>query len=114
MELVSNAQIWIKDASNNWHMMLDELCEYDKHQDIVGNTDRIWTFPLGIDIPAGSVINVYPYIGGLIFCGVDFWHIEGPSSGNGSLLQPTNGVDPGISWDHCAVETHWRFYGTGK
>lgn len=113
-ETVSNAQIWIKDAGGNFHMMLDWLCEYDKHQDVVGNTDKIWTYPLGIDIPAGSIVNVYPYIGGLIFCGNDFWHIEGTSAGNGSLLQPTNGVDPGTNWDHCAVETHWRFYGTGK
>ena len=119
MELVSNLQIWIKDAFDNWHMMFDQLCEYDKHQDVVGNTDKMWTYPMGIDIPAGAVINMYPYIGGLIFCGADFWHIEGPSAATGTLLTPTlqpNGsmIDPNAAWDHCAVETHWRIFGTGK
>lgn len=113
-EPISNIQIWVQDAGGTWHMMFDELCEYDKHQDIVGNTDKIWTFPLGIDIPKNAVVNIYSYMGGLIFCGADFFHIEGPSAANGSLSQPTNGVDPGTSWDHCAVETQWRIVGTGK
>ena len=119
MELVTNLQIWIKDAFNVWHMMFDQLCEYDKHQDVVGNTDKMWTYPQTIDIPAGAVVNVYPYVGGLIFCGADFWHIEGPSSATGTLLTPTlqpnnTVIDPNATWDHCAVEYQWRIYGTGK
>jgi hypothetical protein len=113
-ETVSNAQIWIKDSANSWHMMFDELCEFDKHQDITGNTDKMWTYPLGIDIPAGAVVTVYRYPGGLIFCGQNDWQIEPTSPQGSTRSQPSNGIDPTASWDKCATEIHWRFYGTGK
>jgi len=112
-EPVSNLQIWIKDPSGNFHMLFDSLCEFDKHQDVTGNTDRQWTFPTPIDIPAGSVVDVYRYVGGLIFCGADFWRIEGPSVLGGNITNP-NGQEVGATWDHCATEVHWRLYGTGK
>lgn len=113
-ETVANTQIWQPDSSGNYHLVADWICEFDKHQDITGNVDKTWTYPQGFDVPAGSVITTYRYPGGLIFCGADYWRIEGPSIASGSQSNP-NGADPSSSsFTNCATEIHWRFYGTGK
>lgn len=102
-ETVSSLQIWTKDSGGTWHMMFDQLCEFDKHQDVVGNTDKMWTYPTTIDIPAGSIINAYRYPGGLMFCGAD----PDPLAADAAVPAPSG-------WNFCATEIHWRVYGTGK
>lgn len=100
-ETVSNLQIWIKDQAGVWHMMFDDLCEFDKHQDIVGNKDHVIIFPSPLLIPAGAIINTYRYFGGWIFCGLNSDPV-GPNAATAT------------TFDHCATEIHWRLYGTGQ